>query len=124
MAALGDAAVLYGGLDDSPGRQLIGGVIIVGVVVLGVKSVRSGRGAGELRRPWQRFLRSDAVRRWSPHGPHPGHIVRPASQLRPTPNHSYAPDFPDTPEESAFKVRLPFALGPDELIVSWQIWPA
>ncbi len=50
MAALGVAAVVYGGFDDSPGLQLIGVLIIVGAVVLGVKSVRIGRAAGESRR--------------------------------------------------------------------------
>jgi len=50
MAALGVAAVVYGGFDDSPGLQLIGVLIFVGGVVLGVKSVRTGRAAGESRR--------------------------------------------------------------------------
>ena len=39
--ALGVVGVVYGGVDDSPGGQLIGVVIIVGAVVLGVKTVRT-----------------------------------------------------------------------------------
>ena len=41
--ALGVFGVVYGGFDDSPGGQLIGVVIIVGAVVLGVKTVRTIR---------------------------------------------------------------------------------
>jgi multisubunit Na+/H+ antiporter MnhB subunit len=38
--ALGIAAVIYGGHDDSPGLQLIGLVLVVGAVVFGVRAVR------------------------------------------------------------------------------------
>jgi hypothetical protein len=34
--ALGVAAIIYGGADDSPGLQLIGVLIIVGAVAVGV----------------------------------------------------------------------------------------
>ncbi len=39
--ALGVVVVVYGGIDDSPGGQLIGVVIIVGAIVLGVKKVKT-----------------------------------------------------------------------------------
>ena len=39
--ALGVFGVVYGGFDDSPGAQLIGLVIIVGAIVLGVKTMRT-----------------------------------------------------------------------------------
>jgi hypothetical protein len=35
--ALGVAAIIYGGADDSPGLQLIGVLIIVGAVAVGVR---------------------------------------------------------------------------------------
>jgi hypothetical protein len=35
--ALGVAAILYGGADDSPGLQLIGVLIIIGAVAVGVR---------------------------------------------------------------------------------------
>ena len=38
--ALGVAAVLYGGVDDSPGLQLIGVAIVLGTIVLTVRAVR------------------------------------------------------------------------------------
>jgi hypothetical protein len=41
--ALGVAAIIYGGADDSPGLQLIGVLIIVGAVVVGVRIARSSR---------------------------------------------------------------------------------
>lgn len=42
-AAIGVAAVVLGGADDSPGLQLLGVLIVVGAVVLGVRSAqRSG----------------------------------------------------------------------------------
>jgi hypothetical protein len=39
--ALGVMGMVYGEADDSPGLQLIGVVLIVGAVVLGVKTVRT-----------------------------------------------------------------------------------
>jgi drug/metabolite transporter (DMT)-like permease len=41
--ALGVAVIVYGGHDDSPGAQLIGVLLIVGAVVLGVRTVRRSR---------------------------------------------------------------------------------
>jgi hypothetical protein len=41
--ALGVAAILYGGADDSPGLQLIGVLIIVGAVVVGVRIAQRSR---------------------------------------------------------------------------------
>jgi peptidoglycan/LPS O-acetylase OafA/YrhL len=41
--ALGVAAVVYGESDDSPGLQLIGVLIVVGVVIIGGRRVRGGR---------------------------------------------------------------------------------
>ncbi len=38
--ALGVFAVVAGGMDDAPGAQLIGLVLIVGAVVLGVRGIR------------------------------------------------------------------------------------
>ena len=43
VIALGVAAIVYGGADDSPGAQLIGVLLIVGAVVLGVRMVRRSR---------------------------------------------------------------------------------
>jgi len=43
IVALGIAAVVYGESDDSPGLQLIGAVLVVGAVVLGVRTARRGR---------------------------------------------------------------------------------
>ncbi|MFC6092247.1 hypothetical protein [Saccharothrix lopnurensis] len=39
---VGVAAFIYGGADDSPGLQLIGALIVVGVVVSGARSARRG----------------------------------------------------------------------------------
>ncbi|WP_220187349.1 hypothetical protein [Pseudonocardia pini] len=53
-AALGGAAVVYGGADDSPGLQLIGVVLVVGAIAWGVRRARRARGgprAGSDRRP-------------------------------------------------------------------------
>ncbi|MGW3892246.1 hypothetical protein ACWD69_26480 [Micromonospora chokoriensis] len=41
--ALGIAGVVLGGADDSPGLQLIGVVLVIGSVVFGIRTVRSGR---------------------------------------------------------------------------------
>jgi hypothetical protein len=41
--AIGVAAIVAGGVDDSPGGQLIGVVIIVGAVVLGVRMIQRSR---------------------------------------------------------------------------------
>ena len=40
VLALGIAAVLGGGYDDSPGLQLIGLLLIIGAAVLGVRAAR------------------------------------------------------------------------------------
>ncbi len=40
-AAIGVAAIVYGGADDAPGLQLIGTLFVAGAVVLGVRTVRS-----------------------------------------------------------------------------------
>ncbi len=40
LAALGGAAVVLAGIDDSPGGQLIGLLMIVGAVALGVRAAR------------------------------------------------------------------------------------
>ena len=41
--ALGVAAIVYGGFDDSPGGQLLGVLLIVGAVVLGLRMARRSR---------------------------------------------------------------------------------
>jgi hypothetical protein len=41
--ALGVAGIVAGGVDDSPGLQLIGVVIIVAAVALGVRKARRSR---------------------------------------------------------------------------------
>ncbi|MGW3783346.1 hypothetical protein ACWD5Z_02070 [Micromonospora chokoriensis] len=41
--ALGIAGVVLGGADDSPGLQLIGVVLVIGSVVFGIRTLRSGR---------------------------------------------------------------------------------
>ena len=38
--AIGVAVIVAGGIDDSPGAQLIGLLIIIGAVVLGVRHFR------------------------------------------------------------------------------------
>lgn len=38
--AIGVAAIVYGGADDSPGLQLLGAVLAVGGIVFGVRTVR------------------------------------------------------------------------------------
>jgi hypothetical protein len=40
---LGIAAFLYGGADDSPGLQLIGVLLVIGAVVLAVRTARRAR---------------------------------------------------------------------------------
>jgi peptidoglycan/LPS O-acetylase OafA/YrhL len=47
--ALGVAAVLAGGADDSPGLQLLGVLLAVGAVVGGVRAVRGRRGPDRRR---------------------------------------------------------------------------
>ena len=47
VAAVGVAAILYGGDDDAPGLVLIGILLIVGAFVLGVRTAhRRGSGVG------------------------------------------------------------------------------
>ena len=41
--AIGVAGIVAGGIDDSPGAQLIGLLIIIGAVVLGVRHFRRSR---------------------------------------------------------------------------------
>ena len=41
--AVGVAGVVAGGIDDSPGGQLLGVLLIIGAVVLGVRMVRRRR---------------------------------------------------------------------------------
>lgn len=40
--AVGLAGFLYGGADDSPGLQLLGALLVVGAIVLGVRTARRG----------------------------------------------------------------------------------
>ncbi|MBQ1032996.1 MULTISPECIES: hypothetical protein [unclassified Micromonospora] len=40
--ALGVAAVVLGGADDSPGLQGIGVLLVIGAVVFGIRNVRRG----------------------------------------------------------------------------------
>lgn len=40
VLALGVAAVIGGGYDDSPGGQLIGVVLVIGAIVLAVRAAR------------------------------------------------------------------------------------
>jgi drug/metabolite transporter (DMT)-like permease len=40
VIAIGVAAVVLGGADDSPGLQLLGAVIVVGAVAFGVRAAR------------------------------------------------------------------------------------
>ena len=44
--AVGVAAIVYGEGDDSPGMQFIGAVLVIGALVLVVRSVRRGRRSG------------------------------------------------------------------------------
>jgi hypothetical protein len=41
--AIGVAAVVAGGADDSPGLQLLGVLLIIGAIVLGVRMVQRSR---------------------------------------------------------------------------------
>ena len=41
--AIGDAGIVAGGADDSPGLQLVGVVVVIGAVVLGVRIARRSR---------------------------------------------------------------------------------
>jgi hypothetical protein len=43
VVALGIAGIVYGEIDDSPGGQLLGVVLVVGAIAFGVSSVRRGR---------------------------------------------------------------------------------
>ena len=43
-ALLGVAAFVYGGADDSPGLQLLGALLVIGAIVLVVRTVRRGHG--------------------------------------------------------------------------------
>jgi hypothetical protein len=39
-AAIGVAAIVFGGYDDSPGLQGLGGLVVIGAVALGVRAAR------------------------------------------------------------------------------------
>ncbi|TWJ22878.1 hypothetical protein [Micromonospora endolithica] len=41
--AIGVAGFVYGGADDSPGLQLLSGLIVIGAVALGVRTARRSR---------------------------------------------------------------------------------
>ena len=41
--AVGAAAIVYGEGDDSPGLQFLGGLLVVGALVLAVRSARRNR---------------------------------------------------------------------------------
>ena len=41
---LGAAAIVYGEGDDSPGLQLLGALLVIGAIVLVVRTVRRGQG--------------------------------------------------------------------------------
>jgi membrane protein implicated in regulation of membrane protease activity len=43
VVAIGVAAFVYGGADDSPGLQLIGAVLVIGSVVLTLRAFRRPR---------------------------------------------------------------------------------
>ena len=43
VLALGVAGVVLGGADDSPGLQGLGGVLVIGAVVVGVRYARRAR---------------------------------------------------------------------------------
>lgn len=43
IAALGGAAFVYGGADDSPGLQLIGALLVVGAIAFAVRVARRSR---------------------------------------------------------------------------------
>ena len=43
VTAIGVAAIVLGEADDSPGLQLLGVLLVVGTVVLGVRTVQRGR---------------------------------------------------------------------------------
>lgn len=43
VGAMGVAAVVYGEADDSPGLQMLGGLVVVGALVLGVRAIRRSR---------------------------------------------------------------------------------
>ncbi|MCZ2826146.1 MULTISPECIES: hypothetical protein [unclassified Modestobacter] len=43
VIALGIAGVVLGGADDSPGLQGLGAALVIGAVVVGVRSVRRAR---------------------------------------------------------------------------------
>lgn len=43
LVAIGVAAVLYGEADDAPGLQLMGGALVLGAAVVGVRAVRRSR---------------------------------------------------------------------------------
>ena len=40
LVAIGIAAVIYGEADDAPGLQLMGGVLVLGTAVAGVRALR------------------------------------------------------------------------------------
>jgi hypothetical protein len=44
LLALGTAGIVAGGIDDSPGLQLLSVLLVLGAIVLGVRAARRGRG--------------------------------------------------------------------------------
>jgi hypothetical protein len=43
LLALGIAGIIAGGADDSPGLQLLGLLVVIGAVVVAVRTARRGR---------------------------------------------------------------------------------
>ncbi|MEV4201669.1 hypothetical protein [Micromonospora globbae] len=43
VVALGVAGIVHGEADDSPGLQLLGGLLVIGAVAIGVRIVRRSR---------------------------------------------------------------------------------
>jgi hypothetical protein len=43
LVAIGAAGIVAGEADDSPGLQLLGALLVIGAVVLGVRTARHGR---------------------------------------------------------------------------------
>jgi hypothetical protein len=43
LLALGVAGIIAGGADDSPGLQLLGLLVVIGAIVVAVRTARRGR---------------------------------------------------------------------------------
>ncbi len=59
LVALGIAGIVAGGMDDSPGLQLMGALVVIGAIVLGVRTARRARTPAK-----QDQRRSDPARDW------------------------------------------------------------